>query len=143
MKAILGSIPQSIGFAISGGLGNVIFFYLDKLVYQSNPYDWQKVSVSWAISYLISVWFQHLLHQALVFGMSSNYWSSLFVTYATYSLSIVISPFLSSFFSYMGISHSMCWFLTVGSTGVLNYFLVSKAMDTEKDESTKQEMKDK
>ncbi|CAM9135542.1 unnamed protein product [Heterosigma akashiwo] len=130
MKGLLNSLPQGVAFAISGGIGNIIFFGLDQVINEWNPFEWQKIAVSFTVSYLISVWFQHLLHQVLVFGSSSNYWSSLFATYATYALSIVASPICSSFFStYLGASQSTCWLLTVGSTGVMNYFLVSKAMD--------------
>jgi hypothetical protein len=38
----LGKLPQSVRFAISGGLGNIAFFYLDQAVLALNPFLWQK-----------------------------------------------------------------------------------------------------
>ncbi|KAG5178470.1 hypothetical protein JKP88DRAFT_80881 [Tribonema minus] len=132
-EEVLSFLPQPLRFAISGGLGNLCFFFIDKAVYMYNPFDWQKATVSWAVSYLISVWLQHSLHTLLVFGRSSEggYWTSLAVTYATYSVSIALSPVVNAaLINYVGLSHSLAWFGTLASTGVLNYFTVSKAMST-------------
>lgn len=128
-------IPQPIRFALAGGIGNVAFFYLDQAVYAANPFSWQRSTVSWALSYLISVWLQHFLNTILVFGRNKNgYWSSLAKTYMTYTISIVLSPIVNmGLINYLNFGHQMAWFGTLASTGMLNYFTVSAAMKSTDD----------
>jgi putative flippase GtrA len=96
-------------------------------------------TVSWAVSYLLSVWLQHALHLLLVFGAAKGgYWRSLFVMYATYSVSIALSPLVNAgLINYLHTSHTLAWFGTVASTGILNYFTVSAAMSGSSADQTK------
>ena len=71
---------------------------------------------------------QHTLNELLVFGRSKGgYWKALGITYLTYSVSLAISPFINSLLiNSLGASHSVAWFGTLASTGLLNFFTVSK-----------------
>jgi len=102
------------------------FFYV-------NPYPWKKETVSWVISYLCSIVWQHYLHGVLVFGgaprfLSFQYFKSLGKTYLAYSLSILLSSVINDFLvAWIGLEHTLAWVATVVATGILNYFTVKEA----------------
>jgi hypothetical protein len=120
---------QFIRFVFSSILGSVIFYLLYELMFSILSYSSiqhiqiYRASISWFFCYIISIWFQHALHQAIVFyEVEISYLKSLFWTYLAYSLSIVFTPILIYFMTEMGIHHRVSWLIGLIVTGVFNYF---------------------
>ena len=44
-------------YFISGMIGNVIFYYINLLIFMINPIKTQKETITWAVSYLLSIIF--------------------------------------------------------------------------------------
>jgi len=125
-------LPQYPRFAISGLIGTVLFYLLYKLVFIFNPIEWHHAAVSWTISYLCSIIWQHWLHQTLVFytarGSSSmtSYLKELGLTYVSYSAGIVLSHFtMVLLVDILQFDYQLAWLFTLSFTGVVNYVFLS------------------
>jgi len=85
-------VPHYFFFMMSGMICDVIQFFVDKLIYSLYVIDFERSTVCWALSYMISIIFRHSSHRIFVFGeYEGTYFSSLMKTYLTYASSIVIS----------------------------------------------------
>lgn len=104
----------------------MVQFFIDwaiSLVYFLN---WEKATVCWTLSYIISIVVRHFSHRLIVFGeYEGTYWTSLMKTYATYSSSIFLSILTNWFLvRYLYLSHTHAWLATLIWTGVYNYFML-------------------
>eukprot|EP00825_Cyclidium_porcatum_P032275 TRINITY_DN3452_c0_g1_i1.p2 TRINITY_DN3452_c0_g1~~TRINITY_DN3452_c0_g1_i1.p2 ORF type:complete len:156 (+),score=13.81 TRINITY_DN3452_c0_g1_i1:317-784(+) len=119
-------------YFVSGILGNVILFALDHMILFINPFKWQKETVAWALSYIIDIFIQFLLHEILVYGSQSNRCKALIGCYISYATAIILSIIINSFFiNQMKYSNNLAWLLTLTITAVVNYFLVNFFMKKE------------
>ena len=119
-------VPQYFWFVLSGALCDVIQAFIDygiSLVYTSN---FEKATVCWTLSYIISIWVRHYSHRILVFGdYEGTYLASLGRTYLTYSSSIVISMITNHIIvAQLEFSHRQAWIFTMLWTGLFNYFML-------------------
>ena len=126
------TIPKAVRFQISGLIGTVLFYFLYRLVI-----DVLSVgpTLAWLLSYMASNWWQFELHSRIVFlnrhTMQNTYFKKLGGTYLMYSVSMGLSTVLHAFLMNMlGFAETLSWVLTLVSTGLLNYFTVSKVMDS-------------
>jgi putative flippase GtrA len=119
-------IPHYFWFVLSGGLCDIIQAFIDYGISLIYYLEWEKATVCWTVSYILSIAVRHSSHRLLVFGeYEGTYWSSLFRTYATYSSSIVLSMVTNHLMvSFLGFSHQMAWIFTMIWTGIYNYFLL-------------------
>lgn len=78
-------------FQLSGAIGTALFVVAHEVIFHLNPSDWHRASVTWAVSYALSILWQHALHRYMVFGPSGSYLKSLAYTYACYALALVVS----------------------------------------------------
>lgn len=137
-------------FTLSGLIGTGLFYVvyeamqsafsqeMNKPVSPLYPYREYSAALSWTLSYAMSIVWQHALHRYLVFGPVAAYWKSLFHTYISYTLGLVLSSLFSTLFTvYLHIPHQISFGLTLGVTGVINYFTVSEAMGGDKKEKGK------
>ena len=46
---------------------------------------------AFTVAYIISIWFQHILHSQLVYGWGDSYWKGLVACYTGYSFALVAS----------------------------------------------------
>jgi len=119
-------------FLLSGTIGTVLFYGFYEMVYAFVPYEKNRAAIAWTISYLCSIVWQHALHRYLVFGGRGSYWKTLFWTYVSYSLSIVLSHFLMAVLvDFLGIDYRLSWGGTLGVTGLLNYLMLKIAFGKE------------
>ena len=119
-------IPLYFWFVLSGALCDVVQAFIDygiSIVYVST---WEKATVCWTLSYILSIWVRHFSHRILVFGeYEGTYISSLTKTYLTYSSSIVISMITNHLIvSVFLFSHFHAWIFTMLWTGIYNYFML-------------------
>ncbi len=119
-------VPQYFWFLLSGALCDVIqacIYFTISVLYVSN---WQKPTVCWTLSYILSIWVRHTSHRILVFGeFEGTYLSSLGKTYSIYSSSILLSMTLNFVMgSWFMMSHSQALVCTVIPTGLYNYFMI-------------------
>ncbi|CAM9370717.1 unnamed protein product [Phaeothamnion confervicola] len=128
-------IPRPVLFMVAGAVGNFFFFYLSQIVYALNTCEWQRASVSWTLSYFISIWLQHALNALIVFGMPEKYWRGLGATYATYSITLGLSPLVNAAIiaSIPNCTPTTAWWGTLGATGCINYLTVSSAMEDKRE----------
>lgn len=78
-------------FQLSGAIGTALFVVAHEAIFHLNPLDWHRASVTWAVSYALSILWQHALHRYMVFGPSGDYLKSLMYTYACYALALAVS----------------------------------------------------
>jgi len=84
-----------------------------------------RSTLAWTVSYMISIAWQHSLHRWIVFGSRGDYWKSLIWTYASYTVSLIVSTLMNDVLTQtIKFPHQLAWVLTLGATGVLNYFAV-------------------
>ena len=113
---------------------SVLFYLHDQFVYQyavSIVYtsDWQKPTVCWTVSYILSIVVRHYSHKIIVFGdFEGSYCQSLARTFGAYSGSIVLSVFTNNFLTdYLMVEHRNAWIITMLWTGIFNYFMLKSA----------------
>jgi len=119
-------MPQYFWFVVSGGICDVVQAFLDygvSIIYTSN---YEKVTVCWTVSYILSIWVRHYTHKTLVFGdYEGTYWASLWRLYVAYFGSIVLSGVTNSMMvNNLGLTHMQAWVITMLWTGILNYFMI-------------------
>ena len=119
-------VPQYFWFMLSGALCDMVqacLYYLVSVLYVST---WEKPTVCWTVSYILSIWARHTSHRILVFGeFEGTYLSSVIRMYLTYGSSIVFSTILSHVLSsWFMLSHSQALVCTVLPTGLYNYFMI-------------------
>jgi putative flippase GtrA len=119
-------VPLYLWFVLSGAICDVFQAFIDygiSVIYVSG---WEKATVCWTLSYIISIWIRHFSHRILVFGeYEGTYLSSLTRTYLTYSSSIVISMVTNHLIvKYMLFTHRQAWIFTMLWTGIYNYFML-------------------
>eukprot|EP01125_Pyxidicula_operculata_P012366 TRINITY_DN4060_c0_g1_i15.p1 TRINITY_DN4060_c0_g1~~TRINITY_DN4060_c0_g1_i15.p1 ORF type:complete len:134 (-),score=20.91 TRINITY_DN4060_c0_g1_i15:45-446(-) len=115
-------------FNISGLIGTALFYVLYEIVIQLLPFENYKVTVAWSLSYLISIIWQHKLHRVLVFGDDAPYWSSLVMTYISYSFSILLSNVIMFVMEMLGVNYKIAWGVNIVATGLLNYYSMKNTM---------------
>jgi hypothetical protein len=122
-------IPQYFWFVLSGSLCDVFQALIDYVISIIYVSTWERVTVCWTLSYIMSIWIRHYSHRLLVFGeYEGTYCSSLSRTYLTYSSSIVISMLTNHFLvNYMMTSHKVAWIITMLWTGIFNYFMLKSS----------------
>lgn len=119
-------VPQYFWFMLSGALCDMVqacLYYLVSVLYVST---WEKPTVCWTVSYILSIWARHTSHRILVFGeFEGTYLSSVIRMYLTYGSSIIFSTILSHVLSsWFMLSHSQALVCTVLPTGLYNYFMI-------------------
>lgn len=141
MYASFYAIPQVVRFAVSGNLGNLLFFFFEKTFYarviasdmfQKSPKVLQsnKQTFSFIVSYLINIVPQHFLNAVLVFGLNSintveKYVVTLSECYVTYGFAMVGSTATNSFLLNKGISKDWAFFVSIYGFSVLNYIVLN------------------
>jgi putative flippase GtrA len=120
---------EFIRFGMSGSIGTIIFYVFYELLYRANPIETNKATITWAVSYFISIIWQHALHRYLVFGWKgTSYFKTLFWTYISYSLSIIMSPIIIFILvDKLGIDYRIGWVVSLCATGLFNYVTLSMA----------------
>mmetsp|Transcript_54590 Transcript_54590/g.95443 ORF Transcript_54590/g.95443 Transcript_54590/m.95443 type:complete len:154 (-) Transcript_54590:230-691(-) len=119
-------VPQYFWFMVSGGICDILQALLDygvSIIYIST---WEKVTVCWTVSYILSIWARHYTHKMLVFGdYEGSYWASLWRLYVAYFGSIVLSGVTNRIMvSNFGFTHMQAWIVTMLWTGIFNYFMI-------------------
>ncbi|GMH72068.1 hypothetical protein TL16_g05820 [Triparma laevis f. inornata] len=114
--------PQFIFYAISGTLCDVIQLALDFFLAIFMGWDG---TMTWAVSFWLSIVFRHTSHRYIVFGgYSGGYASSLTRMYLSYTGIVVLSTVFNYFMINSGINRWKAWAITVVWTGVINFFIV-------------------
>jgi putative flippase GtrA len=83
---------QYARFSVSGLIGTALFHVCYQFLLGACWLEQGCATASWVFSYLLSIIWQHALHQYFVFGFAKNYWQSLFWAYVSYAGSLAISP---------------------------------------------------
>ena len=119
-------VPQYFWFVLSGGLCDILQACIDWAISIVYTLEWEKATVCWTVSYILSICIRHSSHRMLVFGeYEGSYWASLTKTYFTYSSSIVISMLTNHVLvTVVGVSHRDAWIITMLWTGLYNYFML-------------------
>ena len=128
IKDLWDGVPEFARFNVSGFIGTILFQQMNNFVYYSVQ-DFEseyKSSVVFGVCYVVSCLWQHALHRHLVFGTNGPYLKSLLGFYASYSISIVLSPIINAILTvYVGLSMEMAYWATLVIGGVVNYFMAA------------------
>lgn len=127
-------VPQYGWFVVSGFLCDVVQFFIDWAISLIYFFNWEKATVCWTLSYVISIVVRHFSHRLIVFGdYEGTYWTSLAKTYATYSSSIVLSILTNyALVRYLYLSHTNAWLATLIWTGIYNYFMLKASWNRDR-----------
>lgn len=122
-------IPQYPWFMLSGAICDVFQAFIDYGIYllmQHEGIGEVRTTISWTLSYTISIIIRHQSHRLLVFGeYDGTYWTSLIRTYMAYSSSIVVSMITNhQLVNTLGLSYRVAWIITMLWTGIYNYFFL-------------------
>lgn len=132
-------IPTYFWFVVSGAICDIIQACIDYMISLVYFLEWEKTTVCWTLSYILSIAVRHSSHRLLVFGeYEGTYWSSLGKTYMAYSSSIVISMVTNHMLvNLVGFTHRQAWLITMLWTGLYNYFILKSSWKSgNKDAST-------
>ena len=133
-------VPEPIRFMTSGSIGSVAFYLLNETIVKINPAEYQKITVAWFLSYVISIWFQHALHATLVYGWRTSYIKGLIATYTGYSMALFSSvPINAILVNKFEFTASGAWTGTLVLTGIANYFLLGLLLGGNKLDDVKEE----
>ena len=119
-------VPLYFFFVLSGALCDVFQALIDYMIFTVYVFEWERPTVCWTLSYIISIVIRHSSHRLLVFGeFEGTYCASLTRTYMTYSSSIVLSMITNHLIvSFLLYSHRTAWITTMLWTGIFNYFML-------------------
>ncbi len=122
-------LPTYFWFVVSGAICDTLQALLDYFVSIIYPWEWEKATVCWTTSYVLSIAIRHSSHRLIVFGeYEGTYWNSLGRTYAAYSSSIILSILTNNLLANsMGFSHRAAWIITMLWTGIYNYFILKNS----------------
>ena len=124
-----------ISTIISTILFYILFLCLDVMIkrwFALPPFiTGYSFSISYCISYLTSVVWQHFFNQYFVFSITGNsnnrenFCDSLFRTYLVYGCSLLITGIVGSLLQvYCGIADEFVLFVTLPISGIINYYLL-------------------
>ena len=131
-------VSEPIRFFVSGNIGNVCFFFLERLVYfqlcnmndvlPQSVVDY-KESVSFFIGYLLQIVSQHLLNAVLVYGVDTidtraKYFKTLVGQSSAYVFSLFGSTFLNLGLLQAGLEKSTAFVSTLTIFACINYFVI-------------------
>mmetsp|Transcript_3247 Transcript_3247/g.4632 ORF Transcript_3247/g.4632 Transcript_3247/m.4632 type:complete len:162 (+) Transcript_3247:51-536(+) len=119
-------IPHYFWFMLSGGICDILQAFIDYAISIVYVLKWEKPTVCWTCSYIMSIMIRHYSHRILVFGeYEGSYCSSITRCYATYSSSIVMSLIMNHVIvTYFYFTHIQAWVITMLWTGIFNYFML-------------------
>jgi len=148
-------VPELARFMTSAGIGNILFFYIDIVLYDlviyplslhlnNLRYDSKgmakflpskfmfhknKESISFFVSYLIQIVFQHVLNAFLVHGLETvstreKYLSTLGYTYSSYFVSLIGSTICNILLLRQGIPKNFAFWGTVLCFGMFNFVML-------------------
>ena len=133
-------VPEPIRFMTSGSIGSAAFYLINEAIVYINPFEYQKITVAWFLSYVISIWFQHALHATLVYGWRTSYMKGLIATYTGYSMALFSSvPINAMLVNKFEFTASGAWMGTLVLTGIANYFLLGLLLGGNKLDDVKEE----
>ena len=140
-------LPQIFRFCVAGNLGNLGFFYLEKLIFRLltdlivmtpmlssiilDGIEKFQDSISFFSAYAIQIVTTHLLYAFLVYGMDTidtyeKYWKTLSGQFKVYGVGLFGATFLNSFLiSSGGLDKTVAFWATISFFAVFNYFLIS------------------
>eukprot|EP00048_Salpingoeca_helianthica_P023093 m.22180 g.22180 ORF g.22180 m.22180 type:complete len:132 (-) comp8260_c0_seq1:22-417(-) len=114
---------QYARFSVSGLIGTALFHLCNQMLLTACWLEHGCATASWVVSYLLSIIWQHALHQYFVFGFAKNYWESLLWAYVSYAGSLIISPAVHwVLVENLHMSNNVAFGLTLLATGPINYF---------------------
>lgn len=139
-------LPQIFRFCVAGNIGNLGFFYLEKIIYALLSHlivttellstmfldgiEKYQDGMSFFSAYIIQIVTGHLLYAFLVYGMDTintyeKYSKTLSGQFKVYGFGLFGATFLNSFLINSGLSKTMAFWATTGTFAIFNYFLVS------------------
>eukprot|EP00557_Chaetoceros_sp_GSL56_P003883 CAMPEP_0176500822 /NCGR_PEP_ID=MMETSP0200_2-20121128/13801_1 /TAXON_ID=947934 /ORGANISM="Chaetoceros sp., Strain GSL56" /LENGTH=261 /DNA_ID=CAMNT_0017899605 /DNA_START=148 /DNA_END=930 /DNA_ORIENTATION=+ len=133
------NVPEPIRFMTAAGLGNILFFNIDRAFYKTivvpltkdthKLFQKNKETISFFFSYLIQVGFQHFLNAMLVYGIDTistleKYADTLILSYSSYSLSLIGSTMGNAILISRGVSKNVAFWSTIVTFGIVNFFLL-------------------
>ena len=140
-------VPTYPLFMVSGAICDVFQAGIDYVIYSMPVLDiWEdgRTTLSWTLSYTLSIILRHQSHRLLVFGdYADGYFASLARTYMTYSSAIVVSMLANhTLVGYFDLSYRVAWIITMLFTGIYNYFTLKATWRVKKEPSVSGDIDD-
>jgi hypothetical protein len=150
-------LPQVFRFFVAGNLGNIGFFYLEKIISKLLSYfiltadvlssffldniEKYQDGMSFFSAYLIQIVVGHLLYAVLVYGMDTidtyeKYSKTLWGQFKVYGVGLFGATFFNSYLIGAGFPKTYAFWITTAFFAVFNYFLVSYVVQQAMEESS-------
>ena len=139
------NMPTYPLFMMSGAICDLFQAGIDYVIYSVlDIWEDGRTTLSWTLSYTLSIVLRHQSHRLLVFGdYADGYLASLARTYMTYSSAIVVSMLINhTLVGYFDISYRLAWIITMLSTGIYNYFTLKATWRVKKESSASGDIDD-
>lgn len=131
-------LSEPVRFFISGNAGNVVFYYLERVVsflltnyVELSPgVEEFQDSLSFFIAYILQVVTQHWLHALLVYGLHTidtreKYFKTLGGVYSAYMVSLIGSTLLNMLFiTGLNMNKTLAFIITLWTFAIINYFVI-------------------
>ena len=130
-------IPEPFRFFVSGNLGNVCFYCLERMVHMylskiRNPpafVENHTDSISFFLGYILQIVTQHLLHAWLVYGLDTintreKYLKTLFGQSGAYFVALIGSTILNTWLRRSGMPKDLAFVTTLIVFACVNYFVI-------------------
>jgi hypothetical protein len=153
------TLPQIFRFGVAGNLGNLGFFYLEKVIFRLLSHVLVTTSVlssalmdgiekyqdgmSFFSAYVILIVLNHILYAFLVYGMDTigtweKYSKTLLGQFKVYGFGLFGATFLNSFLIKSGgLGKTAAFIATTATFAVFNYYLVSRVVQNAIESSAK------
>lgn len=135
-------VSRPVRFFVSGNLGSVVFFLLERFIYQvltsqedlPKLVDEYKETISFFWGYALQIVVQHMLHAFLVYGLDTiatreKYIKTLLSQFYAYGFALVGSTLLNLFLIRSGFDKTVSFFTTMVIFACINYYLIGFLME--------------
>lgn len=132
-----GKVPEIGRYFVSGNLGNLCFFLLEKAVHDllcqlSSPSPFvedYKDTIAFFVAYMLQIITQHLLHAWLVYGLHTinsqeKYFSTLLGQAGAYVTAMFGSTMLNAVLRKWGMAKTPAFITTLYVFALINYFVI-------------------
>ena len=120
--------PEGYRYLVVGGGGVILGWIIYNLIFWLNPFEQNRATTSWAVSYFLAIIRQHALHYHLTFSSSkSTYFESLIGAFGAYGIGWIITTMANGIImSRFTSDHQIAFFATLCIGFTFNYFLLKK-----------------
>lgn len=121
------NLPEYVRMVVVALIGTIIGYVTYEIIFYLNPFH-PKATISWFLSYIITILRQHSLHRQFTFTTHKTpYWRSLMKAFVMYFSSLCLSSGLNYLMiEVLHINHRITWATCLIVTAFMSLFFLKK-----------------